>query len=254
MKKNKKLFVALAALAMGMSLSLTGCSSESSGGGSSGKGVSDKPGAASLLEFAEGTVIRNRIVNLESDDVLYEYLKFTSSTAGEYSLYSYTEETGFTKETTVDSVSVPTSFVYNAENGCFETEIEGVSRSSFMFKTVEKTIEKFYIAETKLFSDSDKPTLFGLWEIPNGSSFNFKNDGTVVVDQDGNKFVYDYTNTNGLVMVDELPMFWANVSGTPVFYYLAYETESTEVEDVGRSAAVSAEYDFTSSKSLLGIF
>lgn len=254
MKKNKKLLAALAALAMGMSLSLTGCSSESSGGGSSG--ISDKPGAASLLEFTEGTVIRNKVVNLDSDSdaVLYEYLKFTSSTAGEYSLYSYTEETGFTKQTTVDSIPVPASFVYDAEDGSFETEIEGVSRSSFMFKTVEKTVEKFYIAETRLFSDSDKPTLFGLWEIPNGSSFNFKNDGTVVVDQDGNKFVYDYTNTNGLVMVDELPMFWANVSGTPVFYYLVYETESTEVEDVGRSAAVSAEYDLTSSKSLLGIF
>lgn len=254
MKRNTKLFAAISALAMGMSLLILSCSSESSGGGSSGKGVSDKPGAASLLEFAEGTVIRNRIVNLESDDVLYEYLKFTSSTAGEYSLYSYTEETGFTKETTVDSVSVPTSFVYNAENGCFETEFDGENNISYMFKTVENKVEKFYIAMSTLYNGSEKPTLFDLWEIPNGASYNFKKDGTVVVDLEGNKFVYDYTNTNGLVMVDELPMFWANVSGTPVFYYLVFETESTEVEDVGRSAAVSAEYDFTSSKSLLGIF
>ena len=119
MKKNKKLFAVLAALAMGMSLSLTGCSSESSGGGSSG--VSGKPGAASLLEFTEGTVIRNKVVNLDSDAVLYEYLKFTSPTAGEYSLYSYDEETGFTKETTVDSISVPASFIYNAEDGSFKT-------------------------------------------------------------------------------------------------------------------------------------
>ena len=229
MKKNKKLFAALAALAIGMSLSLTGCSSASSGGGSSG--VSGKPGVASLLEFTEGTVIRNKVVNLDSDAVLYEYLKFTSPTAGEYSLYSYDEETGFTKETTVDSISVPASFIYNAEDGSFKTEFDGIDNYTYMFKTVEK-----------------------LWEIPNGASQNVKKYGTVVVDLDGNKFVYDYTNTNGLVMVDELPMFWADVTGKPVFYYSAFETESSEVEDAGRSAAVSAGYDFASSKSILGIF
>ena len=106
-----------------------------------------------------------------------------------------------------------------------------------------------------LYNGSEKPSLFDLWEIPNGASYNFKKDGTVVVvDLDGNKFVYDYTNTNGLVMVDELPMFWADVTGKPVFYYSAFETESSEVEDAGRSAAVSAGYDFASSKSILGIF
>ena len=253
MKKNKKLFAVLAALAMGMSLSLTGCSSESSGGGSSG--VSGKPGAASLLEFTEGTVIRNKVVNLDSDAVLYEYLKFTSPTEGEYSLYSYDEKTGFTKETTVDSISVPASFIYNAEDGSFKTEFGGNANYTYMFKTVENKVEKFYIAMNILYNGSEKPSLFDLWEIPNGASYNFKKDGTVVVvDLDENKFVYDYTNTNGLVMVDELPMFWADVTGKPVFYYSAFETESSEVEDAGRSAAVSAGYDFASSKSILGIF
>ena len=73
-------------------------------------------------------------------------------------MYSYDEETGFTKETTVDSISVPASFIYNAEDGSFKTEFGGNANSTYMFKTVENKVEKFYIAMNILYNGSEKPS------------------------------------------------------------------------------------------------
>lgn len=251
MKKINKFF-ALQALTIGLSLFFTSCNPTVDVGTNNNE-VSSKPGKVLQTEFTEGTIIRNKIVMFNSTDVLYEYLNFTSAEGGEYFIYSSTDEQNFQAVTNLEGIAVPTTFTYNKEDCSFKTNFNGKDITSYMFKTEEAT-PKFYIASELLNSTKEVPVLFDTWTHSNGDEYSFSKDGVVVIKNNDKKYSYNYTNTNGLIKIDELQLFWADFSGKAKFYYSAYETESTPVEQVGRALRIASEYNFTSAKSILGIF
>ncbi len=190
--------------------------------------------AVNVPVYSSGKILKNKVVSSGSD-VYYEYLTFESETGGKYALYkdgaqvpSYTNKNG-------ETVTVPSSFTYDSATGKFSAG----DVSSYMFNAKKNGKEVSVIAAEEMSCSSEKPVLLGEWK---SSSLTFKftsddnGDNATVTQNDGSypEFTVPYTNDGGWIMVSNIPLFF---SSSNRMFYLAYETERTEVEAVGRNAS-----------------
>ena len=76
-----------------VAVSIFGCKADSDDNGGGGTVDYNASGSSELPKTKAKTVIKNKVVNLNtSADVYYEEYTFTSETAGTYSLYKGTEK------------------------------------------------------------------------------------------------------------------------------------------------------------------
>ena len=220
MKKTGKF--ATLFLALALSLSLTACSDDSSD-------ESAPINKVSFPSYSSGTIIRNTVVSLNTDDVYYEYLSFTSSTEGNYSLYkksgsenkkvsSYTDRNGETQD-------VPTKFTYEPSTGKFTA----TGKSSYLF-----TVSKKSVIASEILKGEGK-SIFTDWTSSNGLKIHLNDDYTSSISKGEILVNGTFDENDGWISVvcgDSIPLFW---SSDNKMYYLAYEIESTKVEAEGRS-------------------
>ena len=225
MKKNVKLL----SLILGTACLILSCTQNEGN-----DKVVEPENTVNIPAYSSGKVLKNKVVSTGSD-VYYEYLTFTSETGGTYALYkdgapvtSYTNKNG-------ESVSVPSSFSYDAATGKFST----VDVSSYMFNAKKNGKEVSVIASEEMTCSQEKPALLAEWK---SSSLTFKftsddnGDNATVTQNDGSypEFTVPYTNDGGWITVSNFPLFF---SSSNRMFYLAYVTERTEVEAVGRNAS-----------------
>lgn len=190
--------------------------------------------AVNVPVYSSGKILKNKVVS-PGRDVYYEYLTFESETGGTYALYkdgaqvpSYTNKNG-------ETVTVPSSFTYDSATGKFSAG----DVSSYMFNTKKDGNEVSVIAAEEMTCSAEKPVLLAEWK---SSSLTFKftsddnGDNATVTQKDGSypEFTVPYTNDGGWITVSNIPLFF---SSSNRMFYLAYETERTEVESVGRNAS-----------------
>ena len=185
-------------------------------------------------EYSAGKVLKNKVISTGSD-VYYEYLTFESETGGTYALYKDgTQVTSYTNKNG-ESVSVPSSFSYDAATGKFSTG----DVSSYMFNAKKNGKEVSVIACEEMTCSGEKPALLAEWK---SSSLTFKftsddnGDNATVTQNDGSypEFTVPYTNDGGWIMVSNFPLFF---SSSNRMFFLVYETERSEVEAEGRNAS-----------------
>ena len=225
MKKNVKLL----SLILGTACLILSCTQNEGN-----DKVVEPENTVNIPAYSSGKVLKNKVVSTGSD-VYYEYLTFTSETGGNYALYkdgaqvtSYTNKNG-------ESVSVPSSFTYDAATGKFSAE----NVSSYMFNAKKNGKEVSVIASEEMTCSQEKPVLLAEWK---SSSLTFKftsddnGDNATVTQNDGSypEFTVPYTNDGGWITVSNFPLFF---SSSNRMFYLAYVTERTEVEAVGRNAS-----------------
>ena len=225
MKKNVKLL----SLILGTACLILSCTQNEGN-----DKVVEPENTVNIPAYSSGKVLKNKVVSTGSD-VYYEYLTFTSETGGTYALYkdgaqvtSYTNKNG-------ESVSVPSSFTYDAATGKFSAG----DVSSYMFNAKKNGKEVSVIASEEMTCSQEKPALLAEWK---SSSLTFKftsddnGDNATVTQKDGSypEFTVPYTNDGGWITVSNFPLFF---SSSNRMFYLAYVTERTEVEAVGRNAS-----------------
>ena len=225
MKKNVKLL----SLILGTACLILSCTQNEGN-----DKVVEPENTVNIPAYSSGKVLKNKVVSTGSD-VYYEYLTFTSETGGTYALYkdgaqvtSYTNKNG-------ESVSVPSSFSYDAATGKFSAG----DVSSYMFNAKKDRKEVSVIASEEMTCSQEKPALLAEWK---SSSLTFKftsddnGDNATVTQKDGSyhEFTVPYTNDGGWITVSNFPLFF---SSSNRMFYLAYVTERTEVEAVGRNAS-----------------
>ena len=225
MKKNVKLL----SLILGTACLILSCTQNEGN-----DKVVEPENTVNIPAYSSGKVLKNKVVSTGSD-VYYEYLTFESETGGTYALYkdgaqvtSYTNKNG-------ESVSVPSSFTYDAATGKFSAE----NVSSYMFNAKKDRKEVSVIASEEMTCSQEKPVLLAEWK---SSSLTFKftsddnGDNATVTQNDGSypEFTVPYTNDGGWITVSNFPLFF---SSSNRMFYLAYVTERTEVEAVGRNAS-----------------
>ena len=225
MKKNLKLL----SLILGTACLILSCTQNEGN-----DKVVEPENTVNIPAYSSGKVLKNKVVSTGSD-VYYEYLTFTSETGGTYALYkdgaqvtSYTNKNG-------ESVSVPSSFSYDAATGKFSAG----DVSSYMFNAKKDRKEVSVIASEEMTCSQEKPALLAEWK---SSSLTFKftsddnGDNATVTQNDGSypEFTVPYTNDGGWITVSNFPLFF---SSSNRMFYLAYVTERTEVEAVGRNAS-----------------
>ena len=225
MKKNVKLL----SLILGTACLILSCTQNEGN-----DKVVEPENTVNIPAYSSGKVLKNKVFSTGSD-VYYEYLTFESETGGTYALYkdgaqvtSYTNKNG-------ESVSVPSSFSYDAATGKFSAG----DVSSYMFNAKKDRKEVSVIASEEMTCSQEKPALLAEWK---SSSLTFKftsddnGDNATVTQKDGSypEFTVPYTNDGGWIMVSNFPLFF---SSSNRMFYLAYVTERTEVEAVGRNAS-----------------
>ena len=225
MKKNVKLL----SLILGTACLILSCTQNEGN-----DKVVEPENTVNIPAYSSGKVLKNKVFSTGSD-VYYEYLTFTSETGGTYALYkdgaqvtSYTNKNG-------ESVSVPSSFSYDAATGKFSAG----DVSSYMFNAKKNGKEVSVIASEEMTCSQEKPALLAEWK---SSSLTFKftsddnGDNATVTQNDGSypEFTVPYTNDGGWITVSNFPLFF---SSSNRMFYLAYVTERTEVEAVGRNAS-----------------
>ena len=225
MKKNVKLL----SLILGTACLILSCTQNEGN-----DKVVEPENTVNIPAYSSGKVLKNKVVST-GNDVYYEYLTFTSETGGDYALYkdekkvtSYTNKNG-------ESVSVPSSFTYDAATGKFSAG----DVSSYMFNAKKNGKEVSVIASEEMTCSQEKPVLLAEWK---SSSLTFKftsddnGDNATVTQNDGSypEFTVPYTNDGGWITVSNFPLFF---SSSNRMFYLAYVTERTEVEAVGRNAS-----------------
>ena len=225
MKKNVKLL----SLILGTACLILSCTQNEGN-----DKVVEPENTVNIPAYSSGKVLKNKVVSTGSD-VYYEYLTFTSETGGTYALYkdgaqvtSYTNKNGGT-------VTVPSSFTYDAATGKFSAG----DVSSYMFNAKKDRKEVSVIASEEMTCSQEKPALLAEWK---SSSLTFKftsddnGDNATVTQNDGSypEFTVPYTNDGGWITVSNFPLFF---SSSNRMFYLAYVTERTEVEAVGRNAS-----------------
>ena len=225
MKKNVKLL----SLILGTACLILSCTQNEGN-----DKVVEPENTVNIPAYSSGKVLKNKVFST-GGDVYYEYLTFTSETGGTYALYkdgaqvtSYTNKNG-------ESVSVPSSFSYDAATGKFSAG----DVSSYMFNAKKDRKEVSVIASEEMTCSQEKPALLAEWK---SSSLTFKftsddnGDNATVTQKDGSypKFTVPYTNDGGWITVSNFPLFF---SSSNRMFYLAYVTERTEVEAVGRNAS-----------------
>lgn len=225
MKKNVKLL----SLILGTACLILSCTQNEGN-----DKVVEPENTVNIPAYSSGKVLKNKVFSTGSD-VYYEYLTFTSETGGTYALYkdgaqvtSYTNKNG-------ESVSVPSSFTYDAATGKFSAE----NISSYMFNAKKNGKEVSVIACEEMTCSQEKPALLAEWK---SSSLTFKftsddnGDNATVTQNDGSypEFTVPYTNDGGWIMVSNFPLFF---SSSNRMFFLVYETERSEVEAEGRNAS-----------------
>ena len=225
MKKNVKLL----SLILGTACLILSCTQNAGN-----DKVVEPENTVNIPAYSSGKVLKNKVVSTGSD-VYYEYLTFESETGGTYALYkdgaqvtSYTNKNG-------ESVSVPSSFSYDAATGKFSAG----DVSSYMFNAKKDRKEVSVIASEEMTCSQEKPALLAEWK---SSSLTFKftsddnGDNATVTQNDGSyaEFTVPYTNDGGWITVSNFPLFF---SSSNRMFYLAYVTERTEVEAVGRNVS-----------------
>ena len=225
MKKNVKLL----SLILGTACLILSCTQNEGN-----DKVVEPENTVNIPAYSSGKVLKNKVVSSGSD-VYYEYLTFESETGGTYALYkdgaqvtSYTNKNGGT-------VTVPSSFTYDAATGKFSAG----DVSSYMFNAKKDRKEVSVIASEEMTCSQEKPALLAEWK---SSSLTFKftsddnGDNATVTQKDGSypEFTVPYTNDGGWITVSNFPLFF---SSSNRMFYLAYVTERTEVEAVGRNAS-----------------
>lgn len=244
MEKMGKLFALTGILALGLSLfSCAGDSGSSSAGGS--VEVLDACANGSLPSVSDSTIIKNKVVFINgSDDVYYEYLKFTSSTSGEYSIYKQ-EDDDLVLQTSFEETVIPSTFTYDEDTGLVSTGAGG----NYIFKAGSDFGVASEILSVASGTDTDK--LFQEWVTGNSDTFNFSEIGTLTIIENGDNALYgsDFSNKSGWITAGELSFCWVKIAGEKKLYFNAYKTERSEVSEVGR-ALNSDEINFVSSKFL----
>ena len=225
---EKRKFKVLLCLFLATAVMFAGCSSDD--------GDDDTPpeNSVSILKYSPGKILKNKVISSGSD-VYYEYLTFTSETGGTYALYkdgapvtSYTNKNG-------ESVSVPSSFYYDAVTGKFSAG----DVSSYMFNAKKNGKEVSVIACEEMTCSQEKPVLLAEWK-SSELSFVFvsddNGDNATVKNNDGSypEFTVPYTNDGGWITVSKFPLFF---SSSNRMFFLVYETERSEVEAEGRNAS-----------------
>lgn len=225
MKKNVKLL----SLILGTACLILSCTQNAGN-----DKVVEPENTVNIPAYSSGKVLKNKVVST-GNDVYYEYLTFTSETGGNYALYkdgaqitSYTNKNG-------ESVSVPSSFTYDAATGKFSAG----DVSSYMFNAKKNGKEVSVIASEEMTCSQEKPALLAEWK---SSSLTFKftsddnGDNATVTQNDGSypEFPVPYTNDGGWITVSNFPLFF---SSSNRMFFLVYETERSEVEAVGRNAS-----------------
>ena len=225
---EKRKFKVLLCLFLATAVMFAGCSSDD--------GDDDTPpeNSVSIPKYSPGKILKNKVIST-GGDVYYEYLTFTSETGGDYALYkdekkvtSYTNKNG-------ENVDVPSSFTYDAVTGKFSAE----NISSYMFNAKKNGKEVSVIASEEMTCSQEKPALLAEWK---SSSLTFKftsddsGDNVTIKNNDESypDFPVPYTNDGGWITVSNFPLFF---SSSNRMFYLAYVTERTEVEAVGRNAS-----------------
>lgn len=202
-------------------------------GCSDGGGSSAAPqNAAEFSKYSAGKIIKNKVVSLSGEDSGYwEYLKFESETTGKYYLYK-------------DGSEVPEyarNFVYEPAIGKFSAGSGESAVSSYMFDTTKDGKKVSVIAKEEMKCKAESPALCAEWNAA-AVSFTFDKEMKVAVKSlsnngDGLEFSARYTEENGWITVetqaDRIPLFY---SAANRMYYLAYETERSGVDGVGRNA------------------
>lgn len=225
MKKNVKLL----SLILGTACLILSCTQNEGN-----DKVVEPENTVNIPAYSSGKVLKNKVFST-GNDVYYEYLTFTSETGGNYALYkdgaqvtSYTNKNG-------ESVSVPSSFTYDVVTGKFSAG----DVSSYMFNAKKNGKEVSVIASEEMTCSQEKPALLAEWK---SSSLTFKftsddnGDNATVKNNDGSypEFTVPYTNDGGWITVSKFPLFF---SSSNRMFFLVYETERSEVEEVGRNAS-----------------
>ena len=225
MKKNVKLL----SLILGTACLILSCTQNEGN-----DKVVEPENTVNIPAYSSGKVLKNKVVSTGSD-VYYEYLTFESETGGTYALYkngaqvtSYTNKNG-------ESVSVPSSFSYDAATGKFSAG----DVSSYMFNAKKDRKEVSVIASEEMTCSQEKPVLLAEWK---SSSLTFKftsddsGDNVTVKNNDESypDFPVPYTNDGGWITVSNFPLFF---SSSNRMFFLVYETERSEVEAEGRNAS-----------------
>ena len=225
MKKNVKLL----SLILGTACLILSCTQNEGN-----DKVVEPENTVNIPAYSSGKVLKNKVFST-GGDVYYEYLTFESETSGTYALYkdgaqvtSYTNKNG-------ESVSVPSSFSYDAATGKFSAG----DVSSYMFNAKKDRKEVSVIASEEMTCSGEKLVLLAEWK---SSSLTFKftsddnGDNATVTQNDGSypEFTVPYTNDGGWIMVSNFPLFF---SSSNRMFFLVYETERSEVEAEGRNAS-----------------
>ncbi len=205
-------------------LCLAACSDDGdSGGGSTPVNAVQVPG------YSAGKIVRNKVVSLDGSSELYEYLSFTSGTAGDYALYkaesgvktrltTYTDRNGEAK-------AVPASFTYDPESGKFSAG----SVSSYLFNVGSDAV-----IASEIMGGSGE-SAYAQWTTGSGLKLTLKEGGTASATDGTNSATGTFTEEDGWITVSigsKIPLFW---SSAKTMYYLAYKTEREEVSEAGRA-------------------
>ena len=203
-----------------------GCSSDSDSGGS------EPENAVSLPKYQGGKIIKNKVVSLSGGDSGFvEYLEFESEIAGKYYLYKDGAEVS---EATKD-------FVYDPVSGKFSAGTGENAVHSYMFDAKKDGEKVSVIAKDEMKCAAEKPVLCAKWTV--GSlSFSFGDDMKVSVEnaaqENKTEFSAGYSDEGGWVTIetepDNIPLFY---SSSNRFFFLAYATERSEVDGLGRNVA-----------------
>ena len=189
------------------------------------QGGSSSGATAAPEKFKENQIVKNKVVDISGENKLVEYFEFTSETAGNYSLY----ENG-AKITSYNSVDIPATFTYDYVSGKFTVG----NSSSYAFKTVKAGKNVSVIASELMTTTDAAPKFTSEWAVLSGVKYVFNEESKTV--NVNNNLTLKYTNDSGWITVgSNVPFFWDTVKKN--FYYLAYETERSVVEAVGRGSA-----------------
>lgn len=242
--KKLKLALAWLLLLVAMGLVFTGCKSEEEDKGDPAPIETpggDEPSKDAPVEIVTGDfkekILKNKVVMLDgSGDVYYEYLKFTSESAGEYSLYKDGK-----KQDTYKDKTLPTAFTYSKANG----EVKVGDISSYIYDYKHGDEDKRGIAD-EILSAKDKGSLYTTWTSgKRGLNFTFKaaevddEDDAIctIKGKDGGSITTGIQIDEGHFTIQEkMPFFWTKLNGENTLYFMAYETERIEVSEVGRAS------------------
>ena len=249
MKKNVlKTFLALITV---FSVIFVGCASEGTGDDNPSAPKYDEPASGNLPQVSESTVIRNKVANLNgSTDVYYEYLTFTSTTGGTYSVYKDVDGT----KTVVTSISLngndyvfPTEFTYDATTGKFTAG----TVSSYMFDTKKDGKDVCAVASEILTTDAEnKSSLFNVWKSATGVTFEFTPETVIISDNSVDTKLNISLKDGWISIPEDIEMCWLKQGSNYNLYYPVFVTERETVEAAGKSLATDS-IDLVSSKFLL---